>query len=520
MTHRQGLIAALFLAMGCVAGWAHSARADDRCAALARLPLEDTTLKATSTPAGFNAPPSLWDGFIKPRPAVQPFCRIEGVIHGRTHFEVWLPAPGAWNKRLQGVGVGGMAGVVPYPFLQQAMEAGYAAAGTNLGHESGFFDSSWAVGHPERIRDWGYLSTHEMTVRAKAILRAYYGAPQKWAYFTGCSGGGRQGLMEAQRYPDDYDGIVAGDPTIDFVRLATAGRLWMALNLFRPDGGPGNLSPAKLALVTRAATAACDGLDGVSDGVIEDPRACRFDPGTLACHGAETGECLTDAQVAALRKVYAGAVDSQGRSVFFGYEPGSENRAPFDSSQWDYAAGFVRGIGFQDLSYDPTTFDFDRDIARIAGRDVGGETVSAAIDATNPDLSAFRQRGGKLIHYHGWADGGVPPLSSVHYYEQVVARDGEAGAQAFYRLFMVPGLGHCTGGAGATSFDMLAALKAWVELGQAPGSIPAAHLEAGHETFSRPLCPYPERAVWNGSGDAHEAKNFACKAPPRAGEGA
>jgi feruloyl esterase len=505
------LVACLLAIAMAGAALAGPASAADRCAALANLKLEDTTLEAHAVPAGFVHPSSIYDVLALPRPTSRAFCRVQGVIHGRTRFEVWLPEPQAWNNRLQGVGDGGMAGGVPYPTLLQAMEAGYAAEGSDLGHQSGFLESGWAIGHPERVRDWGHLATHETTVRAKAIVAAYYGAPPRFAYFTGCSGGGRQALMEAQRYPGDYDGIVAGDPTIDFVRLSTAGRLWMALALFPPSGGPGALTPAKLQLVERAATAACDRLDGVADGVIDDPRACRFDPAVLGCRGAERDDCLTEPQIAAFRRVYAGAADPQGRQLFPGYERGSESG--FSAQQWVYAAGFLQGMGFQDPAYDPARFDFERDIDAIGGRDLGGETLSQAIDATSPDLSAFRRKGGKLIHYHGWNDPGVPPMNSVNYYDAVAARDGPELTRSYYRLFMVPGLGHCFGGPGATSFDMLTPLRAWVEEGRAPATVPAARVEAGRTVRTRLLCPYPERAVWRGSGGADAAASFACRVP-------
>jgi feruloyl esterase len=504
-----GMLGLLALAAALFGG---SAQAADPCAALAGLTLEDTTLAVESAPGGFVHPASIYDILARPRPAVRGFCRVQGIIHGRIRFEVWLPAPDAWNRRLQGVGDGGMAGATPYPALLQAVEAGYAAVGSDLGHQSDFIDSSWAVGHPERVRDWGHRATHEMTVRAKAIVAAYYGHPAQWSYFTGCSGGGRQAMSEAQRYPQDYDGIVAGDPTLDFVRLTTAGRLWMAQALGAPDV---RLTAAKLRIAEEAAIAECDHLDGVSDAVIDDPSACRFDPARLGCGpGPERVDCLTPAQVAALRRIYAGAADSKGQPLFPGYERGGESG--FGLGQMAYASGFLRGMAFDDPSYDPQRFDFDADIARIAGRDLGGETLSQAIDATSPDLRAFRRRGGKLIHYHGWNDPGVPPRSSLAYYQRVMQQQGRAQTLDFYRLFMVPGLGHCFGGRGATSFDMLPALQAWVEQGRAPQSIPAARIQNGQVVRTRILCPYPSHAVYDGKGDADRAESFACAAGPAA----
>jgi feruloyl esterase len=510
MMRGKTLVALVLLIIGGFAVTASSPPAESSCARLSGLPLDDTTLSADIEPPTFVHPATIFDMGGKPRASGRSFCRVQGLIHGRIHFEVWLPAAGSWNGMLQGVGNGGMAGAVPYSALLPALEAGYAAVGSDLGHQSDFVESRWAAGHPELVRDWGHVATHEMTVRAKAIARAYYGSPVRRAYFTGCSGGGRQGLMEAQRYPGDYNGIVAGDPTINFVRLTTAGRLWMALHLFRPDGGPGNIPAAKLSMVTRAVTAECDALDGVTDGVLDDPRACRFDPAKLVCKGPDGDDCLTAAQAASLRKVYDGAVASTGEAVFPGYERGAE--AGFAAGQLTYAAGFLDGLAFGS-PVDPIKFDFDRDVAASEGRDVGEETLSRAIDANSPDLSAFRRAGGKLIQYHGWSDPGVPPRNSVDYYERVTARDGPAQTRGYYRLFMVPGMGHCTGGPGTASFDMLPALRSWVEQGRAPSMVPAAHLEGGREVRTRPLCPYPERAVWNGSGSSDDRANFSCRAP-------
>ena len=498
--------------------------AQSRCADLATLRLKDTTLSTAEIPRGFHYPNSAFSMEERVTPS-RGFCRVQGVIEGRTRFEIWLPERAAWNGRLQGVGGGGMAGDVPFPALALALEAGFAAVGSDLGHHSGFTDADWAIGHPERVRDWGHRATHEMTVRAKALVQAYYGRPPRWSYFTGCSGGGRQGLMEAQRYPGDYDGILAGDPTINFTRLTTAGRLWMQLAMFREAGGAGYVPAAKITHLAARVLQDCDLLDGVADGVLEDPRRCRFDPAQMICAGSDRDDCLTAPQAAAIRKVYAGAADSKGRPLFPGYEPGGElgpngwrtylsGPAPFGAMQWVYATGFLRGMAFEDRAYEPSTFDFDRDIARIEAKELGGETLAQAINAIDPDLSAFRARGGKLIHYHGWSDAGVAPRSSIAYYESVVARGGQAAADGFYRLFMVPGLQHCIGGPGATSFDFLAPLQMWVEQGRRPERVTASRIEDGKVVRTRPLCAYPKQVVWRGSGSTDQAANFLCKVPP------
>jgi feruloyl esterase len=417
------------------------------------------------------------------------------------------------------VGNGGMAGAIPYPTLAEAVAAGYATVGSDLGHEGGFIDGSFAIGRPDRVVDWGHRATHEMTVRAKAIAAAFYGRPAARAYFTGCSGGGRQGLMEAQRHPEDYDGILAGDPTADFTHLTTGGRLWVELAMLREEGGRGYIPPAKLPALAAAVVAACDGLDGVADGVLEDPRQCRFDPAVLQCRGAETDACLTGPQVTALRRIYAGATTRDGTRIFPGYEPGGElgpggwaanitGPAPFQAGQWAYASGFLKGLVFEDPGYDPLRFDFERDVAPMDAKPVAGSTLAATINATDPDLSGFRARGGRMIQYHGWSDPGVAPQSSTGYYDSVLARQPDAAA--FYRLFMVPGMQHCTGGPGPSRFDGLAALVRWVEQGEAPERITASLVADGRVLRTRPLCPYPRTARFTG-GNPDDAGSFECR---------
>jgi len=506
-----------------------SAARSGSCGSLGRLSFDRTKLMASEVAAGSPLPTSA--AFQEARVAAKPFCRVQGVVGGTTRFEVWLPEPGAWNGRLQGLGVGGMAGGEPYPAMADAVDAGFAAVGSDLGHQSGFLDADWAIGHPEKVIEWGYAAVHDMTVRAKRVIAAYYGRPPRWSYFVGCSGGGREGMMEAQRYPTDYNGVLAGDPTIDFTRLALGGRLWGQLAMARAPGGDGYIPAAKLTAIAAAVVAACDPIDGVRDGVLEDPRACHFDPGVLKCSGADRDDCLTGPQVAALRSIYRGAIDSHGRRIYPGYEPGGElgpggwamyvsGQGPRKSTQWAYAAAFLKGMAFEDRAYDPLTFDFDRDVARIDAKPVGGETLASAINAANPDLSGFRRAGGRLIHYHGWSDIGVAPRRSIQYYESVLARSHGsrsqrlAQTQGFYRLFMAPGMQHCSGGPGPTSFDGLGPLQAWVEHGVAPERIVAARKDdRGRVVRTQPLCPYPARAIWQGVGNGARSEDFECRVP-------
>lgn len=445
-------------------------------------------------------------------------CRVVGRVQPSITFEVWLPSPAAWNGKFEGIGNSGVNGAINRPALEAAVARGYAAAATDLGHTSGPFDSSWALGRPDLVVDWGHRATHEVTDRAKAIVKAFYGREARRAYFVGCSGGGRQGLMEAQRYPGDYDGIVAGAPTNFFTHL-TASRLWIARATLED---PASYIPAeKIPAIAHAVVAACDREDGLADGVLDDPRRCRFDPAVLRCAAQDTPACLTTPQVEALQRIYAGPRTSAGTQIFPGLMPGGEQppgggwldpitgRKPFDGYQYVYSNSFFQNMVFEDRTWDYRTFDFDRDVAATDRK------LASIINATSPDLREFRDRGGKLIQYHGWSDAGVAPLNSVNYYDEVVeAMGGDLReTQQFYRLFMVPGMQHCTGGPGTDRFDGLAALDAWVDRSVAPDRIPASHLANDTVTRTRPLCPYPQVARWSGSGSPNEAQNFTCAAP-------
>jgi feruloyl esterase len=453
-----------------------------------------------------------------------PFCRVTGTIAPAIRFEVWLPVAPEWNGKLQGVGNGGVAGLINYASLGAAVDRGYAAVSSDLGHKGGFIDFRFAVGHPELVKDWGYRATHAMTEKAKAIVQAFYGTAPAHSYFTGCSGGGRQGLMEAQRYPGDYDGIVAGDPTSDFTRLTLGGRLWIAEATLKD---PASYIPAaKIPALAAAVLAACDAQDGIKDGIVADPRQCRFDPATIQCKGADSDSCLTAAQVAAVKKIYAGSTNAKGERIFPGYMPGGElgsggwasymsGATPKQGGQFQYADGFARYMVNEKPDYDSLSFDFDRDMPAAIAK------LSRDIDATNADLSAFAARGGKLIQYHGWSDPGVSPLSSIRYYESVVrahdpSTSGRPSLKAwhatwdFYRLFMVPGMQHCVGGPGPDQFDALAALEAWVEKKIPPDRIIATHLTDGKPDRTRPLCYYPNAAQWTGQGSTDDARNFVC----------
>ncbi len=434
------------------------------------------------------------------------FCRITATSRpapdSEIRFEVWLPSPDAWNHEFVGTGNGGYSGALGYRDMETALARGYATAGSNTGHEGDAL--KFAVGHPEKINDWAFRAVHVMTDAAKLIVRDYYGRFADHAYFTGCSTGGHQALSEAQRYPGDYDGIVAGDPGNDRTRL-NIGFLWswLALN----QSAEAQIPASKLPMLHHAVIAACDTLDGLKDGLISDPGRCKFDPGTLLCRDADESACLTPPQVEAVRTIYSGARNPRtGEQIFPGWAPGSETGwgAYFVGKPEPARLDFWRYWIFGDPAWDPRSFDFDRDVEFAL-------STLPQVNANNPDLTAFEKRGGKLIEYQGWADPVVPPEDSIQYYNAVTRVAGPVGS--FYRLFMAPGMGHCGGGEGPNTFDALGALDNWVAKDTPPDRIVASHSSNGHIDRTRPLCPYPQIAKWNGKGSMDDAASFSCVSP-------
>ena len=486
------------------------------CENLVALTIPSTVVtSAASVPAGpFSpfGPPGAGTGVF---PA---FCRVMAVAKpvpdSEIHIEVWLPAAGAWNGKLLGTGNGGYSGAIGYPDMEAALRRGYAAAGSDTGHSGG--DLKFGLGHPEKIVDWAYRAVHVMTETAKLIARSYYGRFGAHFYFSACSTGGQQALAEAQRFPGDYDGIVAGAPGNNRVRL-NIGFLWSWLATHKD--GQETLPASKLPLIYNAVVAACDALDGVSDGLLGDPRACRFDPAALGCQSGDRPDCLTAPQVDAVRAVYEGARNPRtGERLYAGWERGSEASGGSRPGGWSgYFAGrpeparldFWRYWVFDDPNWDFHTFDFDRDAAYA-------DSKMAFLTANDPDLSRFRERGGKLLLYQGWADPVVPPEDTIRYFETIQrAMGGPENTSGFVRLFLAPGMGHCSGGPGPSAFDALGALDAWVTQGRVPDKIVASHSTNGKVDRTRPLCPYPQAARWNGSGSIDEAASFACVAGGR-----
>jgi hypothetical protein len=515
------------------------------CESLSTLSLPDTTITAAQlVPEGTFTLPSGQQLANLPES-----CRVTGVIKPTADsnilFEVWLPAAG-WNSRLQQVGNGGLAGNlnILYATVPGALRRGYVVAGTDNGHQTNGIDGSWAIGHPEKVKDFGYRAVHLTGLNAKSIIDAFYARPPRYSYFNGCSEGGREAHMEAQRFPQDFDGILVGSPANFWTDLMV--RFQWDQHALLVD--PASYIPAsKLPAIQAAAIAACDASDGVIDGIVDDPRKCKWDPSALLCPGADNDSCLTAPQITALNKIYAGPRNPRtGQRISTGYEPTGENSgnwqsyiigtAPGTALQLLFSAAFYSGFVFEDPNWDYRTFDFDEDVA------FAREKLALILDATNPDLSVFKRRGGKMIQYHGWIDASPHPRGSIEYYEAVVhkqtprAHDGKGErrvglrrTQDFYRLFLAPGMEHCFGGHGPNVFgqilaappptqdapyDALTALEQWVEQGIPPEKIIATKYVNDNPlsgiALQRPLCPYPQTARWLGTGSTNEAENFVC----------
>jgi feruloyl esterase len=521
-TIRRAASFACALAALCAGPW-HAA-AHDRtpparqatCESLLELSLPDTTITlAQSLPAGGNPNPV---GTL-PRAV----CRVAGTVAPKINFEVWMPSSGDWNGKFQGVGNGGLAGSISYGAMRNALGTGYATASTDTGHVSS--DTAWFTDAQQTI-DNGYRAIHEMTVKAKAIVRAYYGERPRFSYFNGCSTGGGQGFMEAQRYPRDYDGILAGAPNWRPTRLRAGGHVWAWVATHKDPAA--TIPAAKLPVMGNAVLAQCDALDGVADGVIEDPRKCGFDPGALLCaQGQDPATCLTAPQVEAVRKLYQGARNpNTGAQIFPGYARGVEfgwNSLIGGANPFGAGYEFFRWAVFRDPAYDFRNFDFDAHVA------LADELFGPILNADSPDLRRFARAGGKMLIYHGWADPLIPTYNTLEYYDGLLDffghghrgrrddRDDEAleRVQRFARLFLIPGMGHCSGGPGTDTFDGMGALERWVEKGHPPRSIVASHLTNGVVDKTRPLCLYPKVAVYKGSGSTNDAASFVCRDPDR-----
>jgi feruloyl esterase len=452
----------------------------------------------TVTPVGPGTRPQTFKGL----PA---FCRVVAILKptldSDIKVEVWLPGAN-WNGKYQAVGNGGWAGFISYGAMADALRNGYATSSTDTGHVGA--NGKFVPGHPEKLIDFGYRSEHEMTLHAKAIIARFYGNAPRLSYWNGCSTGGRQGLMEATRYPNDFDGIIAGDPANPRARMIT-GILLIAQAIHKDKAS--YIPESKYPAIHKAAVAACDALDGVKDGLIENPKACQFDPKVLACTGADSDSCLTAPQVEMARKITSAAKYSNGKEFWPGFEPGSELgwSAEAGPEPADFQVDHFKYVVFKDPNWDFRSINPDTDVARAEKADGG------TIDVTTADLSAFTRRNGKLILYHGWTDQLVAPQATIDYFKRI--QDSTQKASESVRLFMVPGMNHCTGGEGPNLFDMVSALDQWVDKNKAPEQIVASHSTAEKVDRTRPLCSYPQVAKYKGTGSIDEATSFVCTAP-------
>ncbi len=489
------------------------------CESLAKLALPYTTITMAQTVAAgeFKIPKNTGGPQFLEQSATQApipaFCRVAATlkptIDSEIKMEVWLPLSD-WNGKFLGVGGAGFAGNISYTGnamgLMDAVRRNYAAASTDTGHEaSATRGGEFILGHPEKLIDYAYRAVHEMTVKSKAIVMAYYGVPARYSYFIGCSLGGRQALVEAQRFPEDYDGIVAGAPS-NPKTLQSAAQIWPAW-LISKD--PARFIPAsKYTMIHEAAIKACATPVGINDGLIEEPDRCHFDPQVLSCKGAEGPDCLTTPQVDLMRQIYAGPVDPRTKeSIFPGVPVGGELELPEYAGEEPHgsALDIYRYAMYQDPDWDWRKLDYGSDVAQT-------DKVLGPLINASPDLKSFVDRGGKLMIYIGWTDS-HNPVDVALYYHEVLKRVGNSKGRDSLRLFFIPGMDHCRGGAGCDTFEKLGTMEQWVENGKAPEQILASKVINGKVVRTRPLCAYPKVAKYKGTGDINDAGNFVCADP-------
>ncbi|MDH4063921.1 MAG: tannase/feruloyl esterase family alpha/beta hydrolase [Acidobacteriota bacterium] len=455
------------------------------------------------------------------------YCQVDGhATSSRNTVTFRLALPESWNGKFLFVGVGGLGGTLPS--LESGVRRGYATATTDTGHSSS--DPTWA-GDPDKEVDYGYRGTHVTAVAAKAVTTGVFGTPPKHAYFNGCSNGGRQALMEAQRYPDDFDGVIAGHPA-----TGTPMQVGRAVVYQQMLASPGNyLTAESIDLIAKATLAACDKTDGLEDGLVSDPRQCRFDPAVLSCAGEATAGCLTPGQVATARLIYGGVKTPDGRRYVQGFPPGHEDGAT-GWLQWIAGATppvaqpdgtlaydgpkLPAGYGFMDFNFRFLSFETDDPAFGWRGLDLARDlprmkAMTRMLTPDNADLRPFKRRGGKLLMYHGWSDPGISALGTLDYHNRVVrAVGGQRQADMFLRTYFVPGMHHCGGGPGPNSFDMLAELERWVEQKSPPADVVATRFVDGKAVRTRPLCPHPQVARYRGTGSVDDAASFSCEVGP------
>jgi hypothetical protein len=439
-----------------------------------------------------------------------------------------MPLSG-WNGKFMGQGNGGFAGSISYQGLAVAVLSGFATGGTDTGHTAGGTDAGWALGHPEKVIDFGYRGVHTMTELSKTVVQAFYASAAKRNYFSSCSDGGREALMEAQRFPGDYDGILAGAPAYNWTKLLSRAAGMNQMLLAKPEG---YLPASKVPAISKAVLVACQREE--PGPFLADPRTCQFSPKAMLCKGAETDGCLTQAQADSVKALYSGSFLHDGTLVYHGLLPGGElggngwpgwitGDKPGTSAVSAYSENYFRNMVYSDANWDPKGFDLDRDLKAAQ------ENTASAVDAVNPDLTAFKERGGKLILYHGWNDAAISPLGTIDYFNSVVEKVGRPETEEFVRLFLASGLQHCGGGPGLADFGQFGpsfdpaldnpahnitfALEEWVEKGTAPEQVIARggyEVEGKKVSFSEPICAYPKAAEYKGSGDLKDAASYAC----------
>lgn len=485
-----------------------AAAAPADCESLSTMALGTGRITSASVvSAGAFTPPGSNATAAQPYRSLPAFCRVAATLTPTSdsdiRIEVWMPATN-WNQKLQAVGNGGWAGSISYAAMAAALANGYATASTDTGHSTP--GASFALNHPEKLIDYGHRAVHEMTVQAKSIVAAFYGGGPKLSLWNGCSTGGRQGVIEASKYPADYDAIIAGATPVTTPRLHG---VRLQFNRMVHRTADSYIPPEKYPAIHEAALSACDATDGVKDGVIDQPDRCSFDPATIQCKADDGPTCLTHAQVETARAIYGPVKDPRSGEVlsFPMLHPGSElGWATLGGPQpYAIAAEAFRYVVFNDPSWDPASFNASTDIARL-------ERQATGVEPPSTNLKPFFSRGGKLLMYHGWADQQVAPLNSITYFNAVVKASGDDAAGKSIALYLVPGMGHCQGGVGTDTFDKVAAMDEWIRTGSAPTQITAAHRTSGATDRTRPLCQYPQVAKYKGSGSTDDASNFACAA--------
>ena len=487
----------------------------ETCEHLASLRLPNTTITTAELISGGTfVPPDATGTPNANLTDLPPFCRVAATLTpvpgSDIKMEVWLPAA-TWNGKFMAIGNGGIAGLITYTYrseggLAGALKRGYATASTDTGHVGD--TAAPFLGNRVKLEDFAFRAVHEMTVAAKAIIDSVYRMPPKLSFWNGCSLGGRQGLIEAQRFPADYDGIVAGAPAISQTRLVS----WSTHVGKTALGDPRNRIPgSKYPMIHQAVVNACDERDGLKDGLIDDPTQCNFDFRTLECSGGDSASCLTAAQVESARVITNPLVHPKtGELIFPGLALGTELgwglRIGGPEPQ-RFGTDYFKYVFDNDPNWDWRTFDLEH--AFTTAHRMGGDIL----DATSTDLSAFEQRGGKLLLFHGWSDANFSAETTINYYKAVLGKMGSDDGGQWVRLFLAPGMGHCGGGEGPNTFDAVAALERWVEQGQAPDRIDASHSSNGRIDRTRPLCPYPQKARYTGTGSIEDAANFVCRMP-------